>query len=119
MRVKWFRNYFLRKGGAKDDPFDTDEGYCAERMEKSKIAVKPVGCGKRGVQKMVHYIVTKSQAAEGTQYGITAVCGQAEFDSIADIAPTFEETARLAALLQENGVAVEHFRDIVEDYLVG
>ncbi|MBS6640523.1 MAG: hypothetical protein KH295_05665 [Clostridiaceae bacterium] len=66
---------------------------------------------------MVHYIVTKTKAAERTQYGITAVRGQAELDSIDDIAPTFEETARLAALLQENGVAAEHFRDIVEDYL--
>ena len=69
------------------------------------------------MQKMVHYIVTKSEAAERTQYGITAVCGQAALDSIADIAPTFEETAGLAVLLQENGVAAEHFRDVVEDYL--
>ena len=66
---------------------------------------------------MVHYIVTKTKAAERTQYGITAVRGQAELDSIDDIAPTFEETARLAAVLQDNGVAAEHFRDIVEDYL--
>ena len=47
---------------------------------------------------MVHYIVTKTKAAERTQYGITAVRGQAELDSIDDIAPTFEETASLAAL---------------------
>lgn len=66
---------------------------------------------------MVHYIVTKNEAAERTRYGITAVWGQAELDSIDDIAPTFEETAKLATLLQENGVAAEHFRDIVEDYL--
>ena len=66
---------------------------------------------------MVHYIVTKSAAAGRTQSGITAVCGQTELDSIDDIAPTFEETAMLAALLRENGVAAEHFRDIVEDYL--
>ena len=66
---------------------------------------------------MVHYIVTKSEADERTQYGIAAVCGQTELDSIDDIAPTFEETASLAALLQDNGVAAEHFRDIVEDYL--
>ena len=63
---------------------------------------------------MVHYIVIKSEAAGRTQFGITAVCGQTGLD---DIAPTFEETARLAALLSENGVAAEHFRDVVEDYL--
>lgn len=51
------------------------------------------------------------------QYGIAAVCGRSELDSIDDISPTFEETAGLAALLQENGVAAEHFRDVVEDYL--
>lgn len=66
---------------------------------------------------MVHYIVTKSEAAAGVQYGIAAVCGRSELDSIDDILPTFEETAGLAALLQENGVAAEHFRDVVEDYL--
>lgn len=67
--------------------------------------------------KMVHYIVIKSEAATGLRYGIAAVCGRSELDSIEDIAPTFEETAGLAALLQENGVAAEHFRDVVEDYL--
>ena len=83
-------------------------------------AEKSVGSAegrKWGVQKMVHYIVTKSEAAGRTQFGITAVCGQTGLDSIDDIAPTFEETARLAALLSENGVAAEHFRDVVEDYL--
>ena len=66
---------------------------------------------------MIHYIVTKNAAADRTRYGITAVCEQTELDSIDDIAPTFEETAGLAVLLQENGVAAEHFRDVVEDYL--
>ena len=72
---------------------------------------------KGGQQRMIHYIVTKNAAADRTRYGITAVCEQTELDSIDDIAPTFEETARLAALLSENGVAAEHFRDVVEDYL--
>ena len=68
---------------------------------------------------MVHYIVTRTKAAERTQYGITAVRGQAELDSIDDIAPTFEETARLAALLQENGVAADPSRNMGENYLAG
>ena len=66
---------------------------------------------------MIHYIVTKNAAADRTRYGITAVCEQTELDSIDDIAPTLEETAALAALLQENGVSAAHFRDIVEDYV--
>ena len=68
---------------------------------------------------MVHYIVTKTKAAERTQYGITAVRGQAELDSIDDIAPTFEETARLAALLQENGGKEEPFWGVGGDYWAG
>ena len=66
---------------------------------------------------MVKYIVTKCAAAERTLYGIRAVCDQTELESIDDIAPTLEETAALAALLQENGVSAAHFHDIVEDYL--
>ena len=65
---------------------------------------------------MVRYIVTKEKTSGKEQYGITVMEDEEE-DSIADIAPSFEETARLAAYLQENGVAAVHFRDVVEDYL--
>ena len=40
-------------------------------------------------------------------------------DQIDDVALTLEETMRLVSLLQDNGVAPEHFRDVVEDYLSG
>lgn len=66
---------------------------------------------------MVRYIVTKEKTAEKVQYGITVMADEKEEDNIADIAPSYEETAWLAAYLQENGVAAVHFRDVVEDYL--
>ncbi len=72
---------------------------------------------KQGVKKVVRYIVTKENTSGKEQYGITVIEDEEEEDSIADIAPSFEETALLAAFLQENGVAAVHFRDVVEDYL--
>lgn len=68
---------------------------------------------------MVQYVVTKAKSHDREQYGIAAIREKEELDSLADVAASFEETAALAAFLQENGVAVVHFRDVVEDYLAG
>ncbi|MDO4270017.1 MAG: hypothetical protein Q4C72_03735 [Eubacteriales bacterium] len=66
---------------------------------------------------MVRYIVTEKEGSEKTQYGIAAVWGKMERVYIHDVAPTLEKTIHIAAFLQENGVAVEHFRDVLDDLL--
>jgi hypothetical protein len=50
-------------------------------------------------------------------YGITALQDTQPLDHLDDVATTSEQTMQLAAMLQKNGVAVEHFRDVVEDYI--
>lgn len=72
---------------------------------------------RREVRNVVRYVVTTENAADRMRYGIAALGEQGEVDSLKDIAPALEETAALAAFLQENGVAAVHFRDVVEDYL--
>ncbi len=66
---------------------------------------------------MIRYIITTSDDWESTRYGIAVIMDNEYVDRLDDIVPTFEETAELAAMLQEGGVAAEHFRDVVEDYL--
>lgn len=66
---------------------------------------------------MVHYLLTEHTVSGRRCYGITAVSEERVVDALEDVFPDFGETARLAALLQENGVAAEHFRDVVSDYL--
>ena len=68
---------------------------------------------------MVRYIVTEQARAERSQYGIAAITERKRVDQIDDVALTLEETMRLVSLLQDNGVAPEHFRDVVDDYLSG
>ncbi len=69
---------------------------------------------------MVRYIVTTvDDNSDRVKYGIAAMSGTKYADMLEDIVPSLEETIHLAALLQENGVATEHFRDVVEDYLAG
>lgn len=72
---------------------------------------------KQGVTKVVRYVVTRGKTDGREQYGIAVMGEQEQIDSIEDIASSLEETAVLAAFLQENGVAAVHFRDVVEDYL--
>ncbi len=67
---------------------------------------------------MIRYIVTAVNDSECVKYGIAAMVGTEYKEKFNDIVPTYEETLHLAALLQENGVAIEHFRDVVEDYLI-
>ena len=64
---------------------------------------------------MTRYMVVERTERDKTQYGIAAACDGAGFDRLDDIVPTMEEAVRLAALLSQNGVAFEHFRDVVED----
>ncbi len=66
---------------------------------------------------MVRYIITEREAAGETHYGISAYGGENDADRLEDIAVSYAEILRLTALLQENGVAVAHFRDVIEDYL--
>ncbi len=66
---------------------------------------------------MACYIVTERGMAEGNAYGIAAVSDHAEIERIDDIAPSLQEVLYLAGLLQTGGVAVEHFKDVVEDYV--
>ncbi len=68
---------------------------------------------------MVRYIVTTADDSGRVKYGIAAMSGTKYADMLEDIVPSLEETIHLAALLQENGVAAEHFHDVVEDYLAG
>ncbi len=68
---------------------------------------------------MVRYIVTTVNDSDRVKYGITAMLETKYADMLEDIVPSLEETIHLAALLQENGVAAEHFHDVVEDYLAG
>ncbi len=66
---------------------------------------------------MIRYIVTISDNREDMRYGIAAMAEERYVDRLENIVPTFEETVKLAALLQKGGVSAEHFRDVVEDYL--
>jgi predicted methyltransferase MtxX (methanogen marker protein 4) len=66
---------------------------------------------------MVRYIITEREIADETHYGISAYGGENDVDRLEDIAVSYAEILRLTALLQENGVAVAHFRDVIEDYL--
>ncbi len=68
---------------------------------------------------MIRYIVITSDKKENKRYGIAALSGTEYVDRIEDIVLTLEETVKLAALLQDNGVSTEHFRDVVYDYLAG
>lgn len=69
---------------------------------------------------MVRYIVMEHNAAsERRHYGIAAMLGGKNIDKIDDVALRMEEAMVLADLLQDNGVAPEHFRDVVEDYIAG
>lgn len=68
---------------------------------------------------MVRYIVMEHNASERRHYGIAAMLGGKNIDKIDDIALRLEEAMVLADLLQDNGVAPEHFRDVVEDYIAG
>lgn len=66
---------------------------------------------------MAQYLVTKSTRPEGATYGIIAWEDEKLIDTIEDLVPSWEETVWLAAMLEKNGVAAVHFRDVVEDYL--
>jgi|GEM_PF-6456514 len=66
---------------------------------------------------MTQYLVTKSTRPEGAAYGIIAWEEEHPVDAIEDLVPSWEETVWLAAMLNTNGVAAVHFRDVVEDYL--
>ncbi len=66
---------------------------------------------------MIRYIVTISENKGNKRYGIAAMAEERYVDRLEDIVPTFEETVKLAALLQKGGVSAEHFREVVEDYL--
>ena len=65
---------------------------------------------------MVQYIVTEQTTNERVQYGIAAMTERECVDRIDDVASTLHETVWLVSLLQTNGVAAEHFRDVVHDY---
>jgi hypothetical protein len=66
---------------------------------------------------MIRYVVTERKTEDRTLYGITALQDTQQLDHLDDVAATSEQTMQLAALLQKNGVAVEHFRDVIEDYI--
>ena len=87
-----------------------DKGKMGERVANDAVS-------KTGGEKVVRYVVTRGKADGREQYGIAVIGEQEQIDCIEDIASSLEETAVLAAFLQENGVAAVHFRDVVEDYL--
>lgn len=66
---------------------------------------------------MVRYIVTEHSTSERVYYGIAAMMEGKRIDKIDNIVLRMEEAILLADLLQHNGVASEHFRDVVEDYV--
>ncbi len=66
---------------------------------------------------MVRYIVTEHSASEQVYYGIAVMMEGKKIDKIDNIVLQMEEAILLADLLQSNGVALEHFRDVVEDYI--
>ena len=66
---------------------------------------------------MLQYMVMQHHEAQQITYGIALLDNGAEMDSISDILPNLQQTVSLAAMLQEHGVAAEHFRDVVADYL--
>ncbi len=66
---------------------------------------------------MLQYMVMHHHKAQQITYGIALLDNGAEVDSISDILPNLQQTVSLAAMLQEHGVAAEHFRDVVADYL--
>ena len=66
---------------------------------------------------MTHYIIIEQLALDRTRYGVAAVGEQGYVDRIDDVALTMEEAVRLTGLLAENGVAAEHFHDVIEDHL--
>lgn len=68
---------------------------------------------------MIQYVVTEQKSGERVKYGIAAVTGRECLDRLEDVGATMQETIHLVALLQTNGVAAEHFRDVVHDYFAG
>ena len=66
---------------------------------------------------MTQYIIIEQLHLDRTRYGVAAVGEQGYFDRIDDVALTMEEAVRLTGLLTRNGVAAEHFRDVIEDQL--
>lgn len=66
---------------------------------------------------MLQYMVLQRNEGQRITYGITLLDNGEEVDSIGDVLPNRQQTAGLAAMLQEHGVAAEHFRDVVADCL--
>ena len=67
---------------------------------------------------MTQYIAVKKETAERELFGIAAVEGGEPAGCIEDVLPSWEHVLTLVRLLQENGVAAEHFYDVVKDYIL-
>lgn len=66
---------------------------------------------------MVRYLLTEKTVEERKCFGITAVAEDGKTEVIDDIFSDFAEIVALADCLQANSVPMEHFRDVVDDYL--
>ncbi|MDY3618824.1 DUF6514 family protein [Agathobaculum sp.] len=67
---------------------------------------------------MTQYIAVKKETTEREMFSIAAVDRGEVADCIEDVFPSFERVMPLVRLLQENAVPVEHFHDVVEDYIL-
>lgn len=67
---------------------------------------------------MVQYIVFEGQQDGATNFGIAAISDGIQIDRIKDVATDQAKALGLAGMLQQNCVAGDQFRFIVEDFIV-
>lgn len=66
---------------------------------------------------MIAYIATKTDSLGRDCFGVAAVADSGEIDWVSDAVCGLEEAIMLSRRLQRGGVAREHFRDVLCDYV--
>lgn len=65
----------------------------------------------------MRYIVVSRETSDRERYDLAVVQENSFVCTIEDVTPKLEQAIALAELLENNRVPVEHFRDVVEDYI--